>query len=99
LAKRPEVDDIPLQEFDRFLQLQRAGLKERGELLSIRKVERRELHFLGCVMLFYRRLADRKEIDVAFWREDGPAVEHENCFRMLGGPELVGAKLLVSDKN
>lgn len=95
-AKRPEVEDISLQEFDRFLQLQRAGLEEKRELLAIRRVERRELHFLGCVMAFYRSQADRNEIDVAFWREDGPALEHETRFRSLGGPELVGAKLLTA---
>ncbi len=94
-ARRPEVEDIPLQEFDRFLRLQRAGLEEKRELLAIRRVERRELHFLGCVMAFYRSQGDRNEVDVAFWREDGPALEHENCFRTLGGPELVGAKLLT----
>lgn len=97
-AKRPEVEDISLQEFDRFLQLQRAGLEEKGELLAIRRVERRELHFLGCVMAFYRSHVDRSQVDVAFWREDGPALEHENRFRSLGGPELVGAKLLAADK-
>lgn len=96
-AKRPEVEDISLQEFDRFLQLQRAGLEEKRELLAIRRVERRELHFLGCVMAFYRSQANRAEVDVAFWREDGPALEHENRFRALGGPELVGAKLLTSE--
>jgi hypothetical protein len=96
-AKRPEVEDISLQEFDRFLQLQRAGLEEKRELLAIRRVERRELHFLGCVMAFYRSQASRAEVDVAFWREDGPALEHENRFRALGGPELVGAKLLTSE--
>lgn len=98
-AKRPEVEDISLQDFDRFLQLQRAGLEEKAELLAIRRVERRELHFLGCVMTFYRSEADRNEIDVAFWREDGPALEHENRFRALGGPELVGAKLLTADSS
>jgi len=96
-AKRPEVEDISLQEFDQFLQLQRAGLEEKRELLAIRRVERRELHFLGCVMAFYRSQANRNEVDVAFWREDGPALEHENRFRALGGPELVGARLLITE--
>ncbi len=95
-AKRPEVEDIPLQEFDRVLQQQRAGLDDKAELLGVRRVERRELHFQGCVMVFYRRQANRAEIDVAFWREDGPALEHETCFRALGGPDLVGAKLLTA---
>lgn len=84
-----------MQEFDRFLQLQREGLEKKRELLAIRRVERRELHFLGCVMAFYRSQANRNEIDVAFWREDGPALEHENRFRAIGGPELVGARLLT----
>lgn len=96
-AKRPEVEDISLQDFDRFLQLQRTGLEEKRELLAIRRVERRELHFLGCVMAFYRSQANRNEVDVAFWREDGPALEHENRFRAVGGPELVGAKLLTTE--
>lgn len=96
-AKRPDVEDISLLEFDRFLQLQRAGLEEKRELLAIRRVERRELHFLGCVMAFYRSQTNRAEVDVAFWREDGPALEHENRFRALGGPELVGAKLLTTE--
>lgn len=93
-AKRPEVEDISFQEFDRILRQQRAGLEDKGELLAIRRVERRELHFLGCVMAFYRSQANREDIEVAFWREDGPALEHENSFRVLGGPELVGARLL-----
>lgn len=95
-AKRPEVEDISLQDFDRVLQQQRAGLEDKGELLAIRRVERRELHYLGCVMLFYRNQAQRADIDVAFWREDGPALEHETCFRTMGGPELVGAKVLAT---
>lgn len=95
-AKRPEVEDISLQEFDRVLQQQRSGLEDKGELLAIRRVERRELHYMGCVMLFYRNQAQRNDVDVAFWREDGPALEHETCFRSLGGPEQVGAKVLAT---
>lgn len=94
-AKRPEVEDIPLQDFDRVLQQQRAGIQGKGELLAIRRVERRELHFMSCVMLFYRNQAQRSEIAVAFWREDGPALEHETSFRAVGGPELVGSELLA----
>jgi hypothetical protein len=95
-AKRPEVGDISLQDFDRVLQQQRSGLEDKGELLAIRRVERRELHYMGCVMLFYRNQAQRDDVDVAFWREDGPALEHETCFRSLGGPEQVGAKVLAT---
>lgn len=93
-AKRPELDDIPLTEFDKALSLQNVRGDTKGELLSLRRIERRELHYLPCVMLFYRSVNDRQEIAVGFWREDGPALEHETCFREFGGPEVVGAKLL-----
>ena len=93
-AKRPELEDIPLPEFDKALSLQNFRGDTKGELLSLRRIERRELHYLPCVMLFYRSVNDRQEIAVGFWREDGPALEHETCFREFGGPEVVGARLL-----
>lgn len=93
-AKRPELEDIPLQEFDKALSLQNVRGDTKGELLSLRRIERRELNYLPCVMLFYRNMAERQEVVVGFWREDGPALQHETCFREFGGPEVVGAKLL-----
>ena len=95
-AGRPELEDIPLTEFDKALSLQNVRGDTKGELLSLRRIERRELHYLPCVMLFYRSISDRQEIAVGFWREDGPALEHETCFREFGGPEVVGAKLLIN---
>lgn len=97
-SKRPEVEDISLQEFDRIFQQQRAGLDEKCELLDIRRVERRQLRYLDCVMVFYRNQAQRTNVDVAFWREDGPALEHETCFREIGGQDLVGAKVLAKQR-
>lgn len=94
-SRRPEVEDIAIEEFDRVLQLQQASREDRGELLAIRRVERREIHYVGCVMAFYRNQISRSEIDVAFWREDGAALDHETAFRELGGPDLVGAKVLA----
>jgi hypothetical protein len=96
MAKRPEIEDVPMQDFDRVLQRQRAKADRPIELLAVRRIERRELHYMGCTMLFYRSETRTDDIDVAFWREDGPALEHESCFRDVGGPELVGCKLLVS---
>lgn len=94
-AKRPEVEDIPMEDIDRVLQRLPRGSEEKGELLSIRRIEKRELRFLKCVTLFYRSQSKRDEIDVAFWRDDGPSLEHESCFRQIGGPALLGAKLLA----
>lgn len=95
-SKRPEVEDIALQNFDKVLQRQRAQTDATSDLLAIRRIERRELHYMGCVMLFYRSQSQPDDIEVAFWREDGLAIEHELCFRDLGGPEQVGARLLAS---
>ncbi|MGY6215723.1 hypothetical protein ACW73L_11245 [Methylolobus aquaticus] len=95
-SKRPEVEDIPVEDFDRVLARQRAGRENASDLLSVRRVERRELHYLPCVMLFYRNQTRTNEVDVAFWREDGPSLDHEARFRELGGQDLVGAKFLVN---
>lgn len=94
VSKRPEVEDIPLEDFNCVLARKLAGRENTGDLLAVRRIERRELTYLPCVMLFYRSLAQPSEVDVAFWREDGPSLEHEARFRELGGHELVGAKLL-----
>lgn len=94
-SRRPEVDDIPLQDFDKILQRQQAQTDAKCDLLAIRRIERRELHFMGCVLLFYRSQSQPGDVEVAFWREDGPAIDHELQFRALGGPELVGSRLLA----
>ncbi|MCP1289675.1 hypothetical protein NK214_05670 [Chromobacterium sp. S0633] len=94
-SKRPDVDDIPIDDFDRMLQRMQAREEDKGELLAIRRIERRELRYLKCVTLFYRSLSKRDEIEVAFWREDGPSLEHENYFRAFGGPGLIGAQVLA----
>lgn len=94
-SKRLEVGDIPLDDFDRILQRTQVG-EEKGELLAVRRIERRELRYLKCVTLFYRSLSKREDIEVAFWRDDGPSLEHENCFRALGGPELIGSNILAN---
>lgn len=96
-SKRPEVEDIPLQDFDKVLARLSVTNEPTGTLLAVRRIERRELHFLRCVMLFYKNHAQPPEVEVAFWREDGPAMEHEVRFQAVGGPDLVGARLLIAD--
>lgn len=90
-AKRPEVEDVPLADIDKVLQKLPRRDKGSRELLAVRRIERREMHFLPCVMLFYRSFSN-EEIQVAFYFDDGFSLEHENAFRELGGPELAGAK-------
>jgi hypothetical protein len=96
-SKRPEVEDIPLQDFDKVLARLSVSNEPTGTLLAVRRIERRELHFLRCVMLFYKNHAQPPEVEVAFWREDGPAMEHEVRFQAVGGPDLVGARLLLAE--
>jgi DNA-binding MarR family transcriptional regulator len=96
-SKRPELEDIPLQDFDKVLARLSVTNEPTGTLLAVRRIERRELHFLRCVMLFYKNHAQTPEVEVAFWREDGPAMEHEVRFRAVGGPDLVGARLLMAE--
>ncbi|GBL47677.1 hypothetical protein SFMTTN_3519 [Sulfuriferula multivorans] len=89
-AKRPEVEDIPLADIDKVLQ--KIPRRDEGtrELLAVRRIERREMHFLPCIMLFYRSLSS-EDVQVAFYLDDGFSLGHENAFRELGGPELAGA--------
>lgn len=97
-SRRPEVEDIPLQDFDKVLE-RHASLSSdwSGSLLAIRRIERRELRYLGCTMLFYKSQTPPHEVQVAFWREDGQSIPHEVEFAAVGGPELVGARTLPGD--
>lgn len=97
-SKRPEVEDIPLQDFDRVLE-RYASLSPdwSGSLLAIRRIERRELRYLVCTMLFYKSQTPPHEVQVGFWREDGQSIQHEMAFAAVGGPDLVGARTLPAD--
>jgi hypothetical protein len=92
--RRPEVADIPLAEIDRVIRRNPTLKDEVRELLSIRRLERREMMFLQAAALYFRS-NDGADVQVAIVLEDGPSLEHESAFRELGGPELVGAQLLV----
>lgn len=94
-AKRPEVEDVPLTEVDKALANHRARDEPAGELIALRRIERREMHFLPCVLLFYRSM-EGEDVRVAFYFEDGFSLDHEKAFRELGGPEVVGANHALS---
>ncbi len=94
-AKRPEVDDIPLADIDKVLQKLPHRDENSRELLAARRIERREMHFLPCLLLFYRSQTS-DEVQVAFYLEDGFSLDHENVFRELGGPELAGANHVLT---
>ena len=93
-AKRPEVEDVPLQDLDKVIAKSRRREEGARELLALRRVERRELHFLPCLLLFYKA-NHGDEVQVAFYKDEAFSVEHENAFRTLGGPEQVGARLVA----
>jgi len=81
---------VPLADIDKVLQKLPRRDDNTRELLAARRIERREMHFVPCVLLFYRAQSDQ-EVQVAFYLDDGFSLEHENAFRELGGPELAGA--------
>jgi hypothetical protein len=89
-TKRPELEDISLTDIDKALQRKGRGKDNSRELLSIRRIERRELLFVPCIALFYRA-HDRSEVQVAFHLDDGFSMEHETAFAAAGGPEIIGA--------
>lgn len=93
-AKRPEVEDVPLQDLDKVIAKSRTREEESRELLALRRVERREMHFLPCLLLFYKA-NHGDDVQVAIYKDEVFSVEHENAFRALGGPEQVGARLVA----
>lgn len=87
-AKRPEVEDVPLSDIDKALQRMPRVQEQSRELLAVRRLERRELQFTPCIALYYRA-NDGRDVQLGFYRDDGPALAHETAFAELGGPELV----------
>lgn len=96
-AKRPEVEDVPLEDIDAALERLRRPNEDSKELLAIRRIERREMLFVPCTMLYFRSETG-SETQVAFYLDNRISVEHENAFRDLGGMEEVGAKHVLADQ-
>ena len=96
-AKRPEVEDIPLEDIDSVLLRAQRHQGVSSELLAIRRIVRRELLFVPCTMLYFRSEIG-SETQVAFYMDNRVSVEHENAFRDLGGADEVGAKHILSDQ-
>lgn len=97
-AKRPEVEDVPLEEIDRALSRLRRERDESSELLALRRIERREMYFLPATLLYYKATSG-DEVQVAFYKEDGFSLDHENAFRALGGPDQIDAKSVLTPLN
>lgn len=96
-AKRPEVEDVPLADIDKAVRRMPSGQDQSRELLAVRRLERRELQFTPCIALYYRANAGR-DVQLAFYRDDGPSVIHETAFAELGGPELIGATHILEPR-
>ncbi|WP_141397397.1 hypothetical protein [Polaromonas sp. AER18D-145] len=94
-SNRPEVEDIALPELDRVIARIRPHDEEKSELLALRRIERRELVFSPCLLLFYKAMQGN-EVQIAFYQDDDFSVEHENAFRELDGPAQVGAKNVLA---
>lgn len=96
-AKRPEVEDVPLEDIDAALERLRRPYEDSKELLAIRRIERREMLFAPCTMMYFRSETG-SEMQVAFYLDNRISVEHENAFRDLGGMDEVGAKHVLADQ-
>ena len=93
-VRRPEVEDISLEDIDRALERLRRASDESSELLALRRIERREMLFAPCTILYFRANTG-KEVQVAFHFDHGLSLAYENAFRELGGPDEVGAAHLL----
>jgi hypothetical protein len=89
--RKPEPADIPLPDIDKTIEKLSKTKNETRELIAVRRIERRELNFISAIVLYYRANTG-KEVQVAFYKEEGISRPHELAFAELGGPELIGSK-------
>lgn len=94
-ARELKPADLALDYFDAIVDRYKPPFAMKHELVGIKSIDRRELRYLDCLMLFYRGTANPSVVDVGFWREDGPSMPHEQAFRLFGGPDRVGARLIA----
>jgi len=94
-AKRPEVEDVAMADLDKAVARLHTSGEITRELLALRRIERREMLFLPCILLYFKGLHNN-EVQVAIYKDDGFSLEHENAFRDLGGPVQVGVERVIA---
>lgn len=91
---KPEAADIPLEQLV-ALAARLPALSAKGtELLAVRRLEKKEMHFNPAVLLFFVK-DDASEVQVAVSMDGTLSLEHERALADAGSAELLGSRLVA----
>ncbi len=92
-AKRPEVENLDLQEVGNVIRQQ--GDAADHNLLAIKAIDYRQRFFMPAVALVYKAISGT-EIQVAFTLDGRITEDHERAFAQAGGPKKIGIEQSVN---
>ncbi len=94
-AKRPEVENLDLQEVGNVIRQQGDAADHKKELLAIKAIDYRQRLFMPAVALVYKANSG-SEIQVAFVLDGRITEDHEIAFAQAGGPKKIGIEQSVN---
>ena len=94
-AKRPEVENLDLQEVGNVIRQQGDAADHKKELLAIKAIDYRQRLFMPAVALVYKANSG-SEIQVAFVLDGRITEDHERAFAQAGGPKKIGIEQSVN---
>ncbi len=94
-AKRPEVENLDLQEVGSVIREQSNVADEKKVLLAIKAIDYRQRFFMPAVALVYKAISG-DEIQVAFVLDGRITEDHERAFAQAGGPKKIGIEQSVN---
>lgn len=97
-AKRPEIEDLDLQEVDNVIRQQGDATSQKKNLLTIKAIDYRQRFFMPAVALVYKANSG-SEIQVAFVLDGRITEDHERAFAQAGGPKKIGIEHSVNIQN
>ena len=94
-AKRPEVENLDIQEVGNIIRQQSDAADHKQELLAIKAIDYRQRFFMPAVALVYKAISG-DEIQVAFTLDGRITEDHERAFAQAGGPKKIGIEQSVN---
>lgn len=97
-TKRPEIEDLDLQEVGSVIRQQGDATSNKKNLLTIKAIDYRQRFFMPAVTLVYKANSG-SEIQVAFVLDGKITEDHERAFAQAGGPKKIGIEHSVNIQN
>ncbi len=94
-TKRPEVENLDLQEVGNVIRQQGDAADHKKDLLAIKAIDYRQRFFMPAVALVFKANSG-DEIQVAFVLDGRITEDHERAFAQAGGPKKIGIEQSVN---